>query len=231
MVVSEVHIEETDLHIQAAKDVTKEARHLVVQYRLQLEKYIRDHPLFLSSLRPLPMDSFSPAIVQDMLGAADNAGVGPMAAVAGCLASFVGRGLLDGGVDEIIVENGGDIFIHRKKESTVAVYAGESPMSYKVGICLLPEQMPCGVCTSSGTIGHSLSLGQADSVTVVASSVSLADAAATRLGNEVGDTSGGKEGVRRSLEVAKEIEGIDGVLVICNDVLGAFGDISLIKLE
>ncbi|MCP3677049.1 MAG: UPF0280 family protein, partial [Deltaproteobacteria bacterium] len=231
LVSSHMRIQETDLHIRADRDVTLRASDLVFQYRLQLEEYIAKTPVFSSSLAPLPMDNLAPAIVQDMLGAAEGAGVGPMAAVAGSMAYFVGKSLVEEGVAEIIVENGGDIYLNRKKECTVAIYAGASPLSYKVGVRIFPQQMPCGICTSSGTIGHSLSLGKADSVTVLADSVALADAAATRLGNEVGTLAGGKDGIQNALKEAENIDGIRGVIVICNDILGAYGDINLVKLD
>ncbi len=231
LVSSHVRIQETDLHIRADRDVTRRASNLILQYRLQLEEYIAKWPVFFRTLSPLPMDRLAPAIIQDMLGAAEGAGVGPMAAVAGSMAYFVGKSLVEEGVAEIIVENGGDIYLNRKKECTVAIYAGASPLSYKVGVRIIPEQMPCGICTSSGTIGHSLSLGKADSVTVLADSVSLADAAATRLGNEVGTLEGGKDGIQNALKEAEDIVGIRGVIVICNDILGAYGDINLVKLE
>ena len=91
--------------------------------------------------------------------------------------------------------------------------------------------MPWGICTSSGTIGHSLSMGEADSVTVVARSTYLADAVATRLGNEVGSAANGKESVNRALKLAQEIEGVTGVVVICGELLGAVGDVKLVKLD
>jgi hypothetical protein len=163
-----------------------------------------------------------------MYDAARKAGVGPMAAVAGGIAEYVGRRLLADGVEEIIVENGGDIFVSRKQLSLISIFAGESPLSCKVGI-ELPLPMPWGVCTSSGTVGHSLSMGKADSVTVVARSTYLADAAATRLGNEVGNGEG-RDSVDRALKVAREIDGLTGVVVVCGELLGAVGDIKLVRL-
>jgi uncharacterized protein len=231
LVSSLVQIKETDLHIQADRDVRKRASELVLQYRLQIEDYIVKHPDFYATLAPLPMDNLAPPVVQDMLLAAETAGVGPMAAVAGSIAAFVGKKLVSEGVTEIIVENGGDIFLQRHKECTIAIFAGQSILSNKVGVVISPGQMPCGVCTSSGTVGPSLSLGKADSVTVVAESTALADAAATRIGNEVKGASGGKAGINRALETAKKIVGIQGVVVICDDVLGAVGDVRLVRLE
>ena len=93
-----------------------------------------------------------------------------MAAVAGGIAECVGQGLLDAGHKEIIVENGGDLFLSRSVALTVSIFAGQSPLSNRLGLNIVPEQMPLGICTSSGTVGHSLSFGLADSVTVVADS-------------------------------------------------------------
>ncbi|SHO51440.1 UPF0280 family protein [Desulfopila aestuarii] len=230
LVATRVCVDETDLHIFADRDVEKVAQELVVRYRLQLETHIAKNPLFLSSLEPLPLIHVAPPIIREMLQAGIDAGVGPMAAVAGAVARYVGMGLVAEGAREIIVENGGDIFLHRHKDCTVSIFAGQSPLSYNVGIRLGSDKMPCGVCTSSGTIGHSLSFGDADSVTVVADSTSVADAVATRLGNEVGRGRGGKEGVSRALECAGRFPAIRGVVVICNEIMGAVGDIELVKL-
>jgi uncharacterized protein len=231
LVSSIVRIKETDLHIQADRDVRKRATELVLQFRLQIEDYIVRHPDFYATLVPMPMDNLAPPIVQDMLQAAGAAGVGPMAAVAGSIAAFVGEKLVGEGVTEVVVENGGDIFLQRKKECTVAIFAGQSILSNKMGVVITPEQMPCGVCTSSGTVGHSLSFGQADAVTVVARSPALADAVATCIGNEVKGIDGGKAGINRALEKAREIDGIRGVIVICGDLLGVVGDVQLVRLE
>ena len=227
LVSSVVKIAETDLHILASRAVGDQALQLVSEVRSSIEHYIEQHPLFLDALVPLPMDNRAPEVVRQMLTAGLQAGVGPMAAVAGVVAEWVGRALLARGLEEVIVENGGDLFVARNRECTVAVYAGESPLSGKLGIGLQPDRMPCGVCCSSGTIGHSLSLGVADAVVVAAPSTALADAAATRLGNEVGR---GKQGINRALELARKIADLSGVVIISGDQLGAWGDIELVQL-
>lgn len=231
LVASPVHIRETDLQILATNDVSDRATELVLQYRLQIENYIVKHPHFSATLKPLPIDNLAPPIVRKMMKAARVAHVGPMAAVAGAIAQFVGEQLVDEGCEEIIIENGGDIYLRRKKASTAAIYAGQSPLNSKVGIHIPANQQPLGICTSSGTIGHSLSLGEADSVTVVADSTLVADAVATRLGNEVVGEGGGKQAVTRALEVGKQIEDIRGVIVICDKVMGAIGDLELVRLN
>jgi len=226
LIAFEVQVKETDLQILAPADLREEATNLVFQCRSQLENYIAAHPTFLSSLIPLPPDPLAPPIVKEMQRAAQPAGVGPMAAVAGAVAEFVGRGLLALGCDEVVVENGGDIFLHRKEACVAAIFAGTSPLSNRVGISIAPEQMPLGVCTSSGRIGHSLSLGKADAVTVLAASTLLADAAATRLGNEVKTNND----IEQALAVARAIPGLTGVIIIREDRLGAWGEVELVRL-
>lgn len=230
LISMQVRIKETDLHIQADREVTRRVEEIVLYTRLQLEEYIVNYPSFHSSHHPLAKDFTAPPLVQQMFDAGRKAGVGPMAAVAGGIAEWVGLTLLGEGVEEIIIENGGDIFLRRREPAIVSIFAGESPLSNKVGI-ELAASTNWGVCTSSGTVGHSFSMGEADSVTVVARSTFLADAAATRLGNEVGRQGSARENVDRALAVSREIEGISGVVIICGEVLGAVGDVKLVEIE
>ncbi len=231
LVSTTVRIEETDLHILAEDDVTEKATDLILQYRAQLEQYILKNPQFSASLEPLKHDKIVPPLIRDMLNAGIAAGVGPMAAVAGTIAEYVGKGLVAAGFREVMIENGGDIFLQRNSDCSIAIFAGESPLSYKVGMNIRSAQMPIGICTSSGTVGHSLSLGLADSVTVLSKSTALADAAATRLGNEVGRSGNTREGMQNGLAQAKEIPGIIGVVVVCGELIGAFGDVELIQVD
>jgi hypothetical protein len=225
---TQIQVRETDLQILAPIEVREAALHLVIQYRNQLENYLSRHASFLESLTPLPDDRLAPPLVRAMLKAGQAAGVGPMAAVAGVIAEYVGRDLLKvPGCDEVLVENGGDIFLSRRQDSRVAIFAGSSPLSNRVGLLIPAGIMPCGICTSSGTVGHSLSLGRADAVTVVAASAALADAAATRLGNEVKH----RRDLAQALELAGTIAGLLGVVIIIGEELGAWGGIELVEVE
>ncbi|MFN2353184.1 MAG: UPF0280 family protein [Desulfopila sp.] len=226
-----VKIKETDLLIQADRNVQRRAKELVLRARCRLEEYIVRYPAFYTSLQPIPKDFTAPSLIQKMFDAGRKANVGPMAAVAGGIAEYVGSALIDEGVVEIIVENGGDIFLQRKVPAVISIFAGESPLSNRVGMEIPPVGMPWGVCSCSGTIDHGISMGQAYSVTVAAQSTYLADAAATRLGNEVGERYGQKESVDRALEIGREMEGITGVAIICGEILGAVGDVKLVELE
>ncbi|MBM4348020.1 MAG: UPF0280 family protein [Deltaproteobacteria bacterium] len=151
--------------------------------------------------------------------------VGPMAAVAGAMAQSVSEDLLRFS-DEIIIENGGDIYLATSKERIVGIYAGSSPLSMKVGIVIKPEDSPIGICTSSGTVGPSLSFGKADAVCILSKSAALADAAATAVGNAIRE----KKDIEQGLERGQMIEGVLGVLIIIGEKMGVWGGIRLIRL-
>jgi len=179
-----VTVDETDLFISASRDLAREALSSVTRHRAELRQYFHIHPRFATSLQPVVARDDAPAIVKDMAAAALSAGIGPLSAVAGAVAEAVARDLLTL-CDEVIVENGGDIFIQSRRERTVGLYAGDSPLSGRVGLLMRPEKTPVGVCTSSSSFGHSLSLGKADACTVVADSAAVADSFATMLCNRV----------------------------------------------
>jgi hypothetical protein len=218
----EVSVRETDLYVGTDKvlyDITLDA---IIKYRFYIENYIRQNPIFLTSLVPIAADSFAPLIIKDMISNSKIAGVGPMASVAGAISQYVGTELLKYS-DNVIVENGGDDYIMTKKAVNVSIYAGNSTLSEKVVIKIKPESMPAGVCTSSGTIGHSLSFGLADAVCVLSDSPILADAAATAIGNHVKN----KNDIKRAMEWGLKIPGVRGVIIILGDTMGLLGDVEL----
>jgi ApbE superfamily uncharacterized protein (UPF0280 family) len=218
-------VQETDLYILARTPLEQEAQEAVINLRHQLEEYIKANPLFQTSLDPLPDDPQAPKIVKELLAASQKAGVGPMAGVAGAMAEFVGKELL-AKTPEVVVENGGDIFMQSSAERRIGLFAGESPLNMKVGVRVPPEKTPLGICTSSGTVGHSTSFGKADAVCVLSPSAALADAAATALGNRVG----GKGDIERVLEEGQKISGVEGIVIIVGDAMGAWGEYELVKL-
>jgi len=220
-----VAVKETDLWVSAEKALVKETRDLVFDARHQIESYIASHPDFLTALAPYPSDAFAPPIVKEMTEATRPVGVGPMASVAGAIAQAVGRGLLSLS-GQVIVENGGDIFLKADRPVTVSVFAGESRFSHRLGLLVPARQMPVGVCTSSGRVGHSLSMGGADAACVLSASASFADGAATALGNRMR----GRRDLEKVEEWASRIHGIIGCLVILGDRMSAWGDIELVGL-
>ncbi len=221
----QVSVKETDLYIRAYKDLREQTREIVLRYRYQIEEYIRGAPEFQTTLMPIQVDPFAPKIVKTMMEVSSLTGVGPMAAVAGSISESVGRELLELS-REVIVENGGDIFLKTSKEARVGIHAGPSPLSDKVGIKINPADTPLGVSTSSGTVGHSLSFGRADAVTVISESAPLADAAATSIGNLIQDAGDFGKG----LDLARKIEGIMGVLIIVGKKMVVWGEVELLQI-
>jgi len=220
-----VAVQETDLLILAETTLIDPARRSIIHYRYQVEEYIRQHPAFLHSLSPMPIDAKAPPIVRDMLQAAKSAGVGPMAAVAGAFAEKVGGDLLQYS-REVVVENGGDIYLNTDRDISIGIYAGASPLSGRLALHIRSGSTPLGVCTSSGTVGHSFSFGRADAVTIIAPSASLADAAATAVANCVTD----RKQIPRALERARELEGVLGAIIIIEDQMGAWGEVELVSV-
>ncbi len=216
---------ETDLWIGVdnfEKEMVDEVYKMIIQLHEQLRGYIRENENFLLSFEPIKLPSHSPEIAKKMAKAAECAGVGPMAAVAGAFADEVGKFLLEKfDCREVLVENGGDIFIKNIQPVTVCIYAGTSPLSQKIGLKIPPGSW--GVCTSSGTVGHSISFGKADAVTVVCENATFADAFATAYCNMVKV----KEDVEKLLESALN-EYVQTTLVVYRDILGVVGKHELI---
>ena len=223
LVTFEVKERETDLLISASRNLEAASREAALNYRQDIELYIKKHKEFLTSLEPLIVDTDAPGIVRAMADAGEKAGVGPMAAVAGAIAEFVGRDLL-AYTDEVIVENGGDIFIRSASPRLVGIYAGErSPFTGKIAIEIPPKGQGTGVCTSSGTVSHSLSFGRADAVLIISGNTALADAAATAAGNAVKS----RETIEKGIDIARSIKGIDGALILVDDKMGSWGNIKI----
>lgn len=222
LVCFNVVVKETDLHIYALSNLHQRALELVIKYRSQLELYTTRYPAFLTSLEPVAARSDAPQIVRLMCEAGYKAGVGPMASVAGAVAEFVGKELLPFS-PEIIVENGGDIFMKSSKKRYIGIYAGKSPLTGKIGLEIEGRYEPYGICTSSGTVGHSLSFGKADAAIVLSRSAILADAVATAVGNLVAEP----DDIPDAIKFAKDIAGITGVVIIIGEKLGAWGDIKI----
>ena len=220
-----VSVKETDLWICADRLLEGQAREQVFKVRGYIESYITMHPRFLKTLVPWIVDGPAPLIVRDMAEAGHRAGVGPMAAVAGAVAESVGIELLTYS-NEIIVENGGDIFMKLNRPVTYSIFAGKSPLSMRFGIRLDSTGTSLGVCTSSATIGHSYSAGKADAVCVVSNSCAIADAAATAICNQV---SSEKE-IQQAIDFGKRIDGVSAIVVIAGEKVGIWGEAEMVPL-
>ena len=217
-------IRETDLHIRAQSNLKPHALKAIKKYRKPLEKYIESHPLFLHSLEPYDVEDNAPEIVKDMANAARAVGVGPMATVAGAIAEAVGKDLLAYS-PEVIVENGGDIYMKSLKKRLIGIYAGSSSFTGKIALEIEPDDTPLGICTSSGTVGHSISLGVANAVIVLSPSTALADAAATAIGNHIKSA----EDIEIEIERASHMHGLSGLVIIKDDKIGLWGKVKLVS--
>jgi len=224
-----VKVEETDLAVKASLPLRSETKELVRRYRSDLLAYAGEHPRFLASLKPLNVEAEAPEVVRLMADAAGAYQVGPMAAVAGAIAELVGEGLLElldrAGVEapEVVIENGGDCYIKTNEPATVSLYAGEKSAFSGRGLRIGGGGEVRGVCTSSGTVGHSLSYGRADAVVAIASSAALADAAATAIANTIR----APEDVQRALEREKKRGKLLGLLIAAGERMGAWGELEI----
>lgn len=219
-----VSYKETDLQILSDKPLDKGyVLKRLKAYRRQLENYIAKEQKFLTSLKPIPVELRAPKIIREMAGQAQKANVGPMAAVAGAIAAFIGRNLLKRGYREVIVENGGDIFLKITQNRTLGIFAGSSRFSGKLTVLLNPKDTPLGICTSSGKVGHSLSFGSADSVTIFSKNAALADAVATATANRVNSL----KDLTKAIDFARSIKRITAAVIIYRGRLASWGKIKI----
>ncbi len=191
----------------------------IVRQRQILEDYIRRHPAFGTSFEPTDLLSDPPEVAQRMARAARLVGVGPMAAVAGTMAQLAAEAGLKAGAPEAIVDNGGDVYLRTASPAVIALHTGTAKLADRLAFSLQPAETPIAICSSSGKMGHSTSLGQCDLATVVATDAALADAAATQAANLVRTT----DDVDAALEHIVAIEGIDGLIIVKDDRVGLAG--------
>lgn len=223
-----VHImdKETDLQILTNKRIDKDfVKEKIRQYRWDIENYIIRDGRFLTALKPIEVELNAPTIVKEMSQAAKLANVGPVAAVAGTIAEFLGKDLLKKGYKDVIIENGGDIFLATRKTRIIGIYSGKSKLWQGLSVKIKPKNTPIGICTSSGTIGHSLSFGCADSVVILSKSASLADAVATATCNRVNS----KKDLSCALNFSRSIKGICGVVIIFRNNLMSWGKVEFVR--
>ncbi len=218
----EVKVKESDILISSGKYLKDQATENLKKYRGEIKEYIRRGPHFAYALTPYKLRNDAPLIVRKMNEAGKVCGVGPMAAVAGAISQFIGKDLLQL-TDEVILENGGDIFIKTKKTRRVAIFSGNTAWEDKLILIIRPEQTPLGICTSSGKIGHSLSFGNVDAVAIISNSAILADAVATAVGNMIKL----HNDIPKAIHYCRGIKAGRGVVIIKDKHLGIWGEVEL----
>ncbi len=221
-------VKETDLWVAVDAEVepsalVPELENYIWRQRLLLEKYLEEDLPFRRALTPYPARPGAPELAVRMARAANRAGVGPMAAVAGAFAQLAGEWLLQGKTSQVIVENGGDIFFCCRQRLRVGVYAGASPFSNRLSIEVEAPGKGRGICTSSATVGPSYSQGKADAAVIFAEDALLADAVATATANLVCTPAD----LEKALDFALGLEGVEGALLVLGDKLAACGKLQL----
>lgn len=231
-----VTVKETNLFIQAEENLARLATDTVLLLRSNIESYIRSRPEFATSLVPVEADPYAPVIVKEMIEDSRSAGTGPMAAVAGAIAEGVVRILSNAGDDkgggagckEVIVENGGDVFIMTGGERIVGLHGGDLLLKIGIKIPSVDSGLSgVGVSSSSALFGESLSLGKCELATVVARRGALSDAGATALGNRVKS----ENDIEGALKEIVDIPDVIGAIAVINGKIGIKGDITLVPLS
>jgi len=221
LVRKQVRLKETFATVIAEARFMELAEQTIVATRTAIEAYIVRQPGFRTALEPLAVEAEAPAVIRLMADAAMKAQVGPMAAVAGAIAQRTVEAMVAAGAAHAIVDNGGDIVLFIDRPVTVGIFTGPAKIR-DIALRFLPRPGIFSVCTSSGTVGHSLSFGRADAATVIAGDGYLADAVATALGNRV------KSGSEAEIGLAIEdllITGVEGLLVVAGERLGVGGEL------
>ncbi len=201
-------------YVEIAKEELKKRRQ-------ELERFVRWHPYFLVTLESYQVEEKDkiPEIAIRMIESAGKFDIGPMSAVAGTLAEFAVEAMRDAGATYAMVDNGGDVALISDRPVLVGIYAGESAFSNRIALRIKPSPSLLGICTSSGTVGYSISFGNADAATVISNSASLSDAAATALCNSVTDA----HSVSKAFHSISHVAGIKGAFVIYEDMLATWG--------
>ncbi|WP_407424894.1 UPF0280 family protein [Methanobrevibacter sp.] len=223
-----MHYEEINLgetHIRLKTDLAEhDLKHYIYSIRSDLKSYISRNQDFLLTIEPLKLNDESlPPIVKTMNDSSSIADVGPMACVAGAISELSLNYLIENDSKTSIVENGGDIALINDETTLCGIYSNNRVLRNEIAFEIKPQKNPLGICTSSGKIGHSISFGTSDSVTVIARSPSIADGLATRIANDVtGQTSEDK--VSNALETSENFkEFFNGALIISEDSIGTIG--------
>ncbi|HID42696.1 MAG TPA: UPF0280 family protein [Archaeoglobaceae archaeon] len=219
----EVAFGESDLFISLDKGIEKEkAKEILKKYYTKIENYIKENPRFFSSLAPLEEDKDAPSIVKDMFACSRLTGIGPFSCVAGAIAFYVGKELLNFS-SEVIVENGGDIFLKINEDKKIGVYLGEKFPKKYLTLKIKKRDYPFGIASSSSYLGHSLNFGRVDLLMVIAKNSIIADGFATALSNRTKE----ERDVEEILEFVKNNPSLEGILIFFEGKIFLWGDFEI----
>lgn len=211
-------VRETIVMVIADEEYHQVCLESIYRSRAALELYIMEDPFFKVTLEPYECKPDAPEVVKRMVRSTTRVGVGPMAAVAGTIAWLALEDMVEAGCRYAIVDNGGDIALINDEPVVVGIYAGESPIR-GLGLEITPQESILGICTSAGTVGPSISFGNADAAMIISRDVSLSDAAATALGNRITD----EAALSTAFDFLKDIPEVTGALGIIGDKMATYG--------
>jgi len=215
-----IEIKESVLSVLCKPAFIIPAKKAILYSRKHIEKVIAEHPEFLTSHHPVEFQQYSSSIIEKMCMESKRVNVGPMAAVAGLVAEQCLESIINAGAQEAVIDNGGDIALYINKPLNVGIYAGEQfPLS--LAFRLHPRKEPMGICTSSGTVGHSFSYGKADAAIVISKNIVLADVTATALANRIQSP----EDLSSCFEILEELPEIEGSMIILGDKISLWGNL------
>jgi uncharacterized protein len=214
----------SDLFVVSNKDISLEILPILFDFYKIIDKFTESHPSFLKTFNSYISDNEFPGIIKKMCDQSAVFNVGPMASVAGAVCEYLAGGLSKD-VSYLAIENGGDIYIKSPNDITAGLFAKNKYFNDSIKIKIKKEMLPCGIASSSGTLGHSISLGKADLAAVVCRSAILADSAATAVGNMINT----KEDIEKTINHFKNFKEIEGLVLIKDDKIGLFGNIELVQ--
>lgn len=229
-----VNYKDTDLCIAVDEDSYKEeipqmALEFCCHLRDAMDAYLITDTEYQKSLTPYyprhtsGIEDEVREVLEHMSMAGERAGIGPMGAVAGAFNLYLAQHLDKAFTpSELIIENGGDIYAEAQEALNVSIFANTSPLSNKVGFTVPADCFPLGICTSSGTCGHSFSMGKADAVMVMCKDVLVADAMATAIANQVQT----EDDVARVIETLND-DGLFSVCIIKGEKVAVKGELPL----
>lgn len=209
------------------RPLIKQAFNELVKQRTLIENYIKKDIFFLSTLKPCKIKKSAPKIVKLMAEGAKIANVGPMASVAGTIAEFIAKKLLQKGAKTAVVENGGDIFAVTNKEIIIGLFSGKNKIAEKLAFKLNKNNTPLAICSSSSLLGHSISFGKCDLATIFSKKSYIADAVATAVANKVKEI----KDIEPTLNWAIKLKDVQGIIIIKDHKIGMIGNIPKLLLS
>jgi len=171
----------------------------------KLNQFIKDFPDFRYSL--VPIDFLTDDTHLEYLKRMSySANVGPLAGIAGYFDEKISY-IMEKYSDDYFIENGGDIKLKNTVQKKVRLHSSYESFEGNFNIILPPGEY--GIASSSGKLGHSLSKGISDLVTVICPDPIKADCFATAIGNEINHD-------KKIEDILEKYEFLDVVSIIFN---------------